>query len=100
MNDDGWITDKDAIFTLFQLRGIQVGDEVELDFKDGEYSSNPWNNTVIRTVTIVLDGRHYVDILSTKNPDVNLARSGEYNWTPNVENIVRWRPYVPQKTTD
>lgn len=100
---DGWITDKDAIFTLFNLRGVQPGDEIKAHFGRDD---NDWNGVVVRmcSETNPLFGTKKVDILEIplkkKGLVLDEMLEGHYSWNPKVGEIAAWRPYVPKKETN
>ena len=97
MSDDGWITDKDAIFTLLILRGVKKGDWIVLQNMKSMGVGDPTQYDGRKCEVIESEAKpRYLGVARTDYPckDANFAYF-------ELDNVASIRPcHVPQKTTD
>jgi hypothetical protein len=97
MSDEGWVTDKDVLYTLVMLDGIQPGDEVKIvgDPKENHDAVRQWDNAVLR-----VEAKQRCILLSAPNGP-NLIEQKGYGWIDKdiqARIIIGWRRPCAKKT--
>lgn len=100
MSDEGWVTDKDALYTLIMLDGMQPGDEVTIDGdrRERDSGATAWDDALLR-----MEMDHHCTLLSAPyGPDLN--RKHAYYFWPHTDKemqvrlVKAWRRPCAKKT--